>query len=200
MLGLSLLPTGCMTGPRFDNPMKVENGPEPAAAENPILVFPKYPNGQAYREVFDRVLDVIDDFFAIAYVSHYEGRIVGKPTVAPGYEQPWKPGSPDVYQRSLVSLQSYRYRCEVRIREAEPAGYFVQITVLKELKDIPNPYMPYYTTPVFGDGSTVDRAQLLVVNPDATSPLRLNPNERWIPKGRETGIEQAMLRKIQRCQ
>ena len=196
---LALMPAGCMTGPLFDNPMRIDAGLEPAACENPVLVFPGQPGPEAYAEVFDKVLDVVDDYFPIAFATRYEGRIVGKPTIAPGYEQPWKPGSPDVYQRTLATLQAYRYRCEVRIRAAEPSGYYVQVTVLKDLKDYASPAGPGTTAPVFGDASTVDRTQFLIVDPEATSPLSA-ASDRWIPKGRDTALEQAILRKLQRCQ
>ena len=40
-----------------------------------------------------------------------------------------------------------------------------------------------------------DGHQFLIVGPDATSPLT-SPGDRWIPKGRETALEQAILRKF----
>lgn len=186
-----------MSGPLFDNPMRLpDNG---AACENPVLLFSNNNARRTYAEVFDQVLDVVDDHFAIAYANRYEGRVVGKPTIAPGYEQPWKPGSPDAYERTLATLQAYRYRCEVRIREADPTGYFVQVVVLKELKDYPAPGNPFTNRPVFQDGSTIDRDEFVIVDPNATSPLE-NASDRWIPKGRDTALEQAILRKLQRCQ
>ena len=118
-----------------------------------------------------------------------------RPTVAPGYEQPFKPGSPDKYERTLATLQAYQYRCEVRIREADPAGYFVQVTVRKELKDYPAPSGPLSGLAVFGDDAGVDVERVVVVDPDITSPLA-DPNERWIPKGRETALEQAIIHKL----
>ena len=83
--------------------------------------------------------------------------------------------------------------------EAESSGYYVQVTVLKDLKDYPTPSGPNSATAVFGDAGTVDRNQFLIVDPEATSPLT-SPSDRWIPKGRETHLEQAILRKLQRCQ
>jgi hypothetical protein len=53
--------------------------------------------------------------------------------------------------------------------------------------------------PVFGDAGTVDRDQFLVLDPEVTNPLT-DPTDRWIPKGRETALEQAILRKLQRGQ
>jgi hypothetical protein len=197
---LALLPGGgCLSGPLFDNPMRLPEGPPGSSCENPVLIFPNHQGRVSYAEIFDQVLDVVDDHFAIQYSNRYEGRVVGKPTIAPGFEQPWKPGSPDSYERTLATLQAYRYRCEVRIREADPTGYFVQVTVLKELRDYPTTGNPYSNISVFQDGGTVDRDQFLIVDPNVTSPIE-SPGERWIPKGRETALEQVILRKLQRCQ
>ena len=196
----ALSTAGCMTGPQFDNPMKIGAGADAdGACENPVLINPKNTTATAYAETFDKALDVLDDFFPIAYSNRYDGRIVAEPVVAPGLERFWKPGSPDLYERALVTFQSYRYLCEVRIRAAEPAGYFVQVTVRKELRDYPTPAGPYTGTTVFGDAGTVDREAFVVVDPDATRPVS-NPFDRWIPKGRDTAMEQMILRKLQKCQ
>ena len=40
------------------------------------------------------VLDVLSDYWVVAYASRYDGRIETAPTLAPGTEEPWKPGSP----------------------------------------------------------------------------------------------------------
>jgi hypothetical protein len=196
-----MLPAGCASGPLLDNPTLVPGAAVFATGEveNPVLIHPA-PNGvvSSYPEVFDAVLDVIDDYFPIAYANRYEGRILGQPTLAPGFEQPWRPGSPDAYDRLLATFQAYRYRCEVRIREADPSGFFVKVIVRKELKDYPAPSGLFTAVPLFGDAATVDREQFLIVGPDITSPLA-SPGDRWIPKGRETALEQAILRKLQRC-
>jgi hypothetical protein len=198
---LALLPAGCMTGPLLDNPMRLPGSvagdcTHPPATHVDFAAGP--PPGEAYRELFERVLDAVDDYFPIAYANRYEGRILGRPTLAPGYEQLWRPGSPDKYDRLLATLQAYRYRCEVRIREADPSGYFVDVVVRKELKDYAAPSGQFTSVPVYGDVWTVDRDHFFIVDPDVTAPLS-EPGERWIPKGRETAIEQAILRKLQQC-
>ncbi|WP_020472151.1 hypothetical protein [Zavarzinella formosa] len=195
----SLATAGCMNGPLFDNPMKVDATNADCACENPVLINPRTTSTTAYADTFDKVLDVVNDFFEIAYSNRYDGRIVAKPTVSPGFERFWKPGSPDFYERTLVSLQPYRYLCEVRIREAEPSGYFVQVTVRKELADYPVPSGPFTSSPVFGDAATVDRDQFVIVAPDAATPLS-GAKDRWIPKGRDTALEQVILRRLQKCQ
>jgi hypothetical protein len=72
------------------------------------------------------------------------------------------------------------------------------VIVRKELKDYPSPSGLFTGVPLFGDASTVDRSQFVVVGPDATSPI-YEPNDRWIPKGRESALEQAILKRIAEC-
>ena len=196
---LALLPAGCATGPLLENPTLIPAAAAAGDVDNPVLIQPTHDGiALTYPEVFDAVLDVIDDYFPIVYANRYEGRVLGAPTLAPGFEQPWRRGSPDAYERLLATFQAYRYRCEVRIKEANPTGYFVQVIVRKELKDYPAPSGLFTAVPLFGDSPTVDRDQFLIVGPDATSPLAA-PGDRWIPKGRETTLEQAILRKLQHC-
>ena len=193
---LALLPAGCATGPLLDNPLRLPGANVPADAAAGVVVQPG--PGQSYPEVFDAVLDAVDDYFPIANANRYEGRILGQPVLAPGLEQPFRRGSPDLYERLLASFQAYRYRCEVRIKEAHPSGYFVQVIVRKELKDYPAPAGLFTAVPLFGDLSMLGRDQFLVVGPDVTSPIS-DPADRWIPKGRETALEQAILERLASC-
>jgi hypothetical protein len=58
------------------------------------------------------------------------------PRIAPGLEQPWKPGSPDCAQRLLATFQTIRHRASVLITPAEDGGFFVDVKVLKELEEL----------------------------------------------------------------
>jgi hypothetical protein len=193
---LAMLPAGCATGPLLDNPLRVAGANVPTAADAEAGVVIQAGPGKTYPEVFDAALDAVDDFFPIAYTNRYEGRILGEPLLAPGFEQPFRRGSPDLYERMLASFQAYRYRCEVRIKEAEPSGYLVKVIVRKELKDYAAPAGLFTGVPLFGDLSGAGRDQVLVVGPDATSPIS-DPTDRWIPKGRETALEQTILERLQ---
>lgn len=191
---LALLPAGCATGPLLDNPFRVPAPVVLPGAEADPATCQVGP-GTTYPELFDAVLDAVADYFPIAYANRYEGRVLGAPTLAPGCEQPLRRGSPDIYERVLATFQAYRYRCEVRIQEADPPGYYVQVIVRKELKDYPAPSGLFTAVPLFGDLSAFGRDTFLVVGPDATSSLA-DAADRWIPKGRETAIEQAILEQL----
>src|SRR5262249_57290208 len=71
--------------------------------------------------------------------SRTDGDSEPPPTTAPGIEQPWKPGTPDLSQRLLPFPQTIRHRAIVIITTAEDGGYFIDLKVYKELQDLPRP-------------------------------------------------------------
>src|SRR5262245_1137198 len=99
------LGAGCLGVPPLDNPVLVR----PATAEeNPIVVAPGTPDRTSYAEVYERVLNVLDDDFDLKPSTRYSGIVETFPKTAPGYEQPWKPGSPDHRERPLANTQALR--------------------------------------------------------------------------------------------
>jgi len=192
MLGLALLlPLGCLSTPPNDNPLYLRPDIKPEC-ENPVLISPGTPTPTAYAEVFEKVLNVIDDYYEIAYANRYDGRIIGHPKIAPGILRIFQNGSPDLTERILASFQTMRNRCEVQIKAAEQGGYLVQVIVYRELKDEGRP-LNAPSGSVFRDAATVDR-QYEVVDPSI--PVELT----WIPKGRDFALEEAILKKIRACQ
>lgn len=186
---LVLLAGGCASGPPLDNPVRFR--PDFGAIENPVMIAPGEPGPYAYAEVFETVLDVVDDHFEIAYANRYDGRIVSHPQIAPGVIEWWRPGSPDARERILATLQSIRYRADIQIQAALEGGYLVQVRVFKELLDLPRPLRA--TSPaVFREAPTVERQYTVVEAP--------TEDRRWIPEGRETHLEQLMLSKLRECQ
>src|SRR5262245_55590271 len=125
LLTASLFAAGCASGPMLDNPLPLKADKAACAAHGNPVYIPQGP--MAYARVFEKVLDVLSDYFDIAYANRYEGRIETFPTVAPGIEQPWKPGSPDLYQRLLAFCQSIRHRAIVTITTADDGGYFIDV-------------------------------------------------------------------------
>jgi hypothetical protein len=172
---------GCATGPLLENPTFVRPD-KPAAVENPLYI----PQGPlAYAKVYETILDVLDDYWEIAYTNRYEGRIETIPKVAPGLEQLWKPGSPDFYQRLYAYLQTVRHRCIVLVTTADDGGYFIDLKVFKELEDLPIPLRSTAGMASFRNPTTVER-QFEVIEP----PLY---ETNWIPIGRDLKLEQVLL-------
>lgn len=177
-----------MPGALRDQPPLVN--PETFSPDNQILITPNEPGPAAYAVLFDKVLDVIDDYFDIESQNRYDGRIVARPRISPGLEQPWKPGSPDLYERALATVQTYRQRCFVLIQPAEDGGYLIGVTVFKELEDLPKPAHDSAGGATFRSTSTIER-QFEIVDPAIV-------DTNWIPKGRDCALEQRILNKIQR--
>jgi hypothetical protein len=144
--------------------------------------------------VFEKVLDVLDDYFEIAYASRHSGIIETFPSISPGLGQFWKPGSPDLYQRTLATFQTMRHRAIVRITVAENHGYFIDVKVLQELEDLPNPSRYLGGRAQFGSQPTVERQYEVV------EAGQYEGN--WIPYNREGKIwrdpklEQVILSRI----
>lgn len=178
--------SGCVTRPLLENPLYLR--PERSAAhENPLYI----PQGEmAYDRVFQKVLDVLSDYWVVAYASRYDGRIETAPSLAPGIEQPWKPGSPDCYQRLLAFCQTIRHRAIVVITTAEDGGYFLDVKVFKELEDLPRPERASAGDAAFRMESTVQR-QFEVFEPDFFESV-------WIPIGRDCKLEQCILDRLSR--
>lgn len=184
---LALGACGCAAGPLLDNPALLRPDPN-ACVENPVYI----PLGPpAYGTVFEKVLDTIDDYFEISYANRYDGRIETFPRIAPGLEQPWKPGSPDFRQRLYATLQTVRHRASVLIQPADDGGFFVQVTVFKELEDLPRPTRETAGNASFRGDLTVER-QFEVIDPTVYE-------SNWIPIGRDAKLEQVLLQKLKKC-
>ena len=159
-----------------------------AEIENPLWL-PSGPN--AYGAVFEKVIDIVSAYFEIRFYDRYDGKIECVPRIAPGFEQPWKPGSPDAYGRLHATLQSIRHRCEVKIETAADGGFFVKVVVYKELEDLARPMRAIDGAAAFRTDLTIER-QFEVVEP---SVYELN----WIPQGRDVKIEQVILDRLRKC-
>lgn len=183
------LAAGCATGPLLDNPVLL-----PAAAnicvENPVYI-PLGPTSTAYNNVFEKALDIMDDYFEISYSNRYDGRIETFPRIAPGLEQPWKPGSPDFDQRLEATFQTIRHRGSVLITPADDGGYFIQVTVYKELEDLPRPVRQTAGSALFREQPTLER-QFEVIDPTVFE-------SNWIPFGRNLKLEQVILQRLKAC-
>jgi hypothetical protein len=177
---------GCATGPLQENPVHVR--PEKAAAcyGDSTIWLPQGPD--SYGRVFEHVLDVVDDYFEIAYNNRYDGRIETFPRIAPGIGQPWKNGSPDPYQRLLATFQTIRYRGVVLIEPARDGGYWIDVKVYKELEDLEKPFNATAGAAVFRSDNTVER-QFEVIDVASFESA-------WIPVGRDEKLEQAILERL----
>ena len=187
---LALWGAGCMTGPILDNPMLVR--PDPSiTVENPVWVPSLGVDGDAYANVFEKTLDILSGYFEIRSAYRHDGHIDTFPRIAPGFEQLWKPGSPDAYQRLEATLQTIRHRAEVIIDPAPDGGFFVTVTVYKELEDLPRPVRATAGAAAFRSDNSVER-QFEVIDPTVFE-------SNWIPIGHNHELEQLILQRIKKC-
>ena len=117
------------------------------------------------------------------------GCIETQPRIAPGILNPFKSGSPDTYERFLSLLQTYRHRAVINIQPAgQLGGFFVKVTVYKELEDLPKPVRATAGAAIFRVDNNVQR-QFTVVDPTVYE-------SNWIPQGEDKDIEQVLLRRL----
>jgi hypothetical protein len=186
----AFLAAGCMTGPIQNNPMFLR--PDPAVTvQNPVWVPSLGVDRDAYAKVFENTVDIIDNYFEIRFANRYDGHIETFPRIAPGFEQFWKAGSPDAYQRLFATFQTIRHRCEVIIEPAADGGYFIHVTVFRELEDLARPIRAGNGAAAFRSDNPVER-QFEVID---LSVLDTN----WIPIGRDVDLEQLILQRIKKC-
>jgi hypothetical protein len=184
---VATLAAGCMTGPIADNPVFLRPNPD-VTVENPVWIPP---GPAAYGPVFEKVLDIVGDYFEIRYANRYDGHIDTFPRVAPGFEQFWKPGSPDAYQRVQATLQTLRHRGEVQIDPAQDGGFFVRVIIYKELEDLARPTRATAGAAIFRGEMNIDRTFEVI------EPAVFESN--WIHQGRDLGFEQAILQRLKKC-
>lgn len=184
---------GCTSRPPLDNPSLIRPGD--ADLENPVLLSPGQPTPEGYAEVYERVLNAIDDYFEIKASSRYSGTIETKPRYAPGYEQFWKESTLDANERWKATFQSMRHYCKARIEAGERGGYRVSVEVYKELEVVPIPLNSPTSSVLIQDSVGINRRPEVIVTPRSG-------DWQWMPAGsaphRDFAFEQAILRKIQR--
>lgn len=185
--------SGCASIPPLDNPVLVKPGR--ADPDSLVVQASSGPTPEGYAEVYERALDALDDYFDIVPGSRHGGVIKTYPKVAAGYEQPWKPSTPSVYERFLATFQSIRHYAIVRIDSAE-AGFRVTVEVYRQQEITAVPIQAVGGRgPLFRDKPTGMRMAEIIETPK-------NEDGQWLPAGaaphRDFAFEQAILRKIQR--
>lgn len=179
--------TGCASLPQVDNPVLVRTDAA-ETVENPVFV----PLGPpSYGAVFEKVIEVLDDYFEIAYANRYDGRIETFPRIAPGYEQFWKKSTPDCYERLLATWQTIRHRAVVQIQPANDGGFFIKVTIYREEEDLPRPSRSTAGAAAFRTDQTVER-QYEVIDPTVLETT-------WIPLGQDHAFEQCILARIKQA-
>jgi hypothetical protein len=163
-----------------------------AVAANPIFV-PVTNQDWAWEQI----VDVVDDYFRVERESRVqlvgnvatEGRIDTFPQVGATVVEPHRPDSVGRYNRFESTFQTVRRRALVRVIP-EQGGYLVDLTVQKELEDLPHPEQAAAGAVSFRNDNPLSTRL-----DEKVSRTRLS--DYWIPLGRDTECEQQILAEIQ---
>ncbi len=157
---------------------------------------------------WEQIVAVVEENFKIQHEERVrlagdiltEGRIDTVPLISSTLMEPWRTDILTFRDRLESTMQSMRRRCYIRVIPVQGA-FLVDLQVIKELEDLPQPTMAVNGLALFNmRDQGVDRvADPLpsLANPPGAPPHPPVPVAGWIPQGRDVRLEQAMLAKIQ---
>jgi len=165
----------------------------PFVAEAGVYPNPVHIGGGDPLVVWETVADVTDDYFPdfeheqpLRQVGELitEGRLQTFPRGSPTVLEPWRRDASDGYQDIENTLQTMRRYAVVRVIPDE-SGYLLDLAVYKELEDLPRPERSTAGAATLRFDDTLRR----VDNPAGDQVVQ----DRWIPQGRDTALEQQMI-------
>ncbi len=172
----ALGPAGCATVSRVIAPTK-------AVAENPLIV-----PAADFETVWRETVAVLDEYFDIRTENRLARTIVTDPMIAATILEPWRGDSVGLDQRLEATLQTMRRFAKVQINPVPGRGFAIRLEVRKELEDLPRPDRQMAGRAVFNNDSPVNRTREIV----GPVPIPIQ----WIPRGRDTKLEQVILNRI----
>ncbi len=184
---VAALLAGCARGPILSAPpWQTQN----AWYDNPVLL----PVAD-HEFVWETVADVVSDYFRIEREEPVrlvgnvltEGELDTYPTVGSTLLEPWRGDSANGRERLESTLQSIRRKAVVRVVPDEH-GFWVDVAVYKELESVVQPDHATAGAATFRNDSSLTR----VGSPD----LEEETNDGWIPKGRDTALEQRIVEQL----
>ena len=159
---------------------------------------------------WEQIVAVVEEYFKVEHEERVrlagdiltEGRIDTYPQTGATLMEPWRGDSVTYYDKLESTLQSIRRRAYVRVIP-DQTGFIIDLTVLKELENLPQPMRSTAGSAAFSEGcdarSVVRNAAvakpppLTAIRPGPAGP----PPTSWIPLGRDPHLEQVILAKIQ---
>jgi hypothetical protein len=158
---------------------------------------------------WDQIVDIVDDYFQIASEDRVkqvgdvmtEGRIDTFPLTGATIFEPWRKDSVNLYERWECTLQSIQRRASIRVIP-DATGYLVDVSVWKELEDVPKPIHANAGAATFRYDTSLQRDTEF--DPDTNripgDPARpvgpRTPTIGWIYLGRDPALEQEICARI----
>jgi hypothetical protein len=171
----ALGPAGCASVSRVIDPRPL--------CDNPLIV-PTTDFDSVWRET----VRVLDEYFDIRTENRLSRSIVTDPVIGATLLEPWRGDSPGIPDRLESTLQTIRRFARVQIDPVPGRGYAVKVEVLKELEDLAKPDRMAAGRAVFNNDFPVNRTREIV----GPVPVPLQ----WIPRGRDSKLEQVILQRI----
>ena len=154
------------------------------ASENPLIV----PTTD-FETVWKATVESVDEYFDIATERREQRKIVSQPKTGATLFEPWEGDSVGFHEQLESTLQSIRRLAIVNVDPAPNGqGWAIRVNVYKELEDLLQPDRQSIGRAVFNNIQTVNRSRE-VVGPQQIAQY-------WIPRGRDTKLEQVILAKI----
>jgi hypothetical protein len=179
--------------------------PPPPAAPRNVAVIPPIDA----ETIWQKLVDTVDDYFKIESEQRVifangvptEGRIDTFPQTGATLLEPWRADSVGFRERLESTLQSIRRTANARLTP-DPAGWRIEVVVLKELENMPRPMLATtggatfrnddslyrYGSPLPTLGQQIGEQPRPVANPTRSIG--------WIPLGRDPLLEQRMLANV----
>jgi hypothetical protein len=145
--------------------------------------------------VWSQVVDAMDDYFRVTREQPVQnsdgiildGRIETSYRIGASILEPWRKDSTAGFERLQSTFQSIRRRAIVIVRP-RGAGYTIEVVVQKDLEDTDgSQYATESATSIRHDGTIVRKGDAYDDSPQTLG---------WIPLGRDTSLEQVILRDI----
>ncbi len=141
-----------------------------------------------FELVWKHCVAVVDEYFDIAREDRQARTIVTDPKVGATLFEPWYGDSAGFQERLESTLQTIRRFARIKVESAPGGGYAVKVEVYKELEDLAKPERQAGSRAVFDSDFPVNRTREIV------GPVPI-PNG-WIPRGRDTELEQVILARL----
>jgi hypothetical protein len=151
--------------------------------DNPLIV----PSAD-FETVWRETVGAVDEYFDIRSENRLARSIVTDPVIGATLLEPWRGDSVTLQDRVESTFQTIRRFARVQIDPVPGRGYAVKVEVLKELEDLTKPDRQSAGRAVFNNDFPVNRTREIV----GPVPVPLF----WIPRGRDTRLEQVILNRI----
>jgi hypothetical protein len=157
---------------------------------------------------WEQIAAVVEENFKIQHEERVrlagdiltEGRIDTVPLIASTTLEPWRTDATSFHDRLESTLQSMRRRCYIRVIPVQGA-FLVDLHVVKDLEVLPQPTMAVNGMALFNmRDQGVDRISEplpSLADPPGAPSRPAAPMAGWTEVGRDVGLEQVMLAKIQ---